>query len=91
MNRIISLIIVLIFFVIFLLINYFGNKITLWSSFILSLFISFILLNFLYPISNIPSDEGDFTLVIYVIFYLISILFILIYIIVKTLSDVRKN
>jgi hypothetical protein len=69
---------VLIFFT---LICYFGAKITLLSSIILSLLIALIIMNIFYPPSNIPMDIADYTLIIYAIIEIIGILLLIIYII----------
>ena len=85
---------ILIFFsvlIFFTLISYYGARITLWSSIILSLLISLIIMNVFYLPSNVPMDIADYTLIIYALIEIIGILLLSVYIIHHTLSDERFN
>jgi hypothetical membrane protein len=91
MNRQDALVFVIIFFLIFLALVYYGAKVTLFSSIVFSLLASVILLNIFYPISKVTNDSPDFTLALYAFFEIISILIIAIYVAKETLSSVRTN
>ena len=89
MQRQSALVLSIIFFVLFALITYYGARVTLWSSIIFGLFISLILLNLFYPVSQLTTDDADFTLVLYAAFEIIGITLLAIYITQRTLSDSR--
>lgn len=89
MERQSALVLSIIFFVLFALITYYGASVTLWSSIIFGLFIALILLNLFYPVSQLTTDDADFTLVLYAAFEIIGIILLAIYITQRTLSDVR--
>lgn len=89
MERQSALVLSIIFFILFALITYYGANVTLWSSIIFGLFISLILLNYFYPVSQLTSDDADFTLVLYAAFEIIGIILLAIYITQSTLSNVR--
>lgn len=89
MDRQIAILIFFSVIIFFSLISYYGARITLWSSIILSLLISLIIMNIFYPPSNIPMDIADYTLIIYAIIEIIGLLLLIIYIIHKTLCDER--
>lgn len=89
MDRPIAILIFFSVLIFFTLIAYYGALITLWSSIILSLLISLIIMNIFYPPSNIPMDIPDYTLIIYAIIEIIGLLLLIIYIIHHTLSDER--
>ena len=89
MERQSALVLSIIFFVLFGIITYYGARVTLWSSIIFGLFLSLILLNLFYPVSQITTDDADFTLVLYAAFEIIGIILLAIYITQRTLSDVR--
>jgi hypothetical protein len=89
MDRPIAILIFFSVLIFFTLICYFGCRINLWSSIILSLLIALIIMNIFYPPSNIPMDIADYTLIIYAIIEIIGILLLIIYIIHNTLCDVR--
>lgn len=91
MERQSALVLTIIFFFLFVLISYYGAKITLWSSIIFSLFIALILLNMFYPVSQLANDEADFTLVLYAAFEIIGIILLAIYIAQRALCDVRDS
>ena len=90
MERSSALILTIILYFIFFLLCYYGAKITLLSSIVLSTFISLILLNIFYPPNKITQDPSDFTLIIYAIFQIIGIIIIVYYVTYKTLLDFRK-
>lgn len=89
MDRQIAILLFFCVLIFFTLISYYGGKITLWSSIILSLLISLIIMNIFYPPSNIPMDIADYTLIIYAIIEIIGLLLLIIYIIHHTLIDER--
>lgn len=89
MERQSALVLSIIFFTLFTVITYYGARVTLWSSVIFGLFISLILLNLFYPVSQLTTDDADFTLVLYAAFEIIGIVLLAIYITQKSLSDVR--
>ena len=90
MDRQIAILIFFCVLIFFSLISYYGARITLWSSIILSLLISLIIMNIFYPPSNIPMDIADYTLIIYAIIEIIGLLLLIIYIIHHTLIDERN-
>lgn len=89
MDRATALILTIIFFIIFTLIIYFGAMVTLWSSIIFGLFVSLILLNLFYPVSQATTENADVSLVIYAIFVIVGVILLAIYITQRTLSDTR--
>lgn len=91
MQRYIALLLAIIFFIVFMLLAYYGARITTWSSIIFGLFIAFILLNIFYPPGQVAIDDADVTLFVYAIFEIISIFLLAIYIAQKSLSDVRTE
>lgn len=89
MERQVALVLTIIFFIVFVLLSYYGAQVTLWSSIIFALFVSIILLNFFYPVSQVTTDDADFTLILYASFEIIGIVLLAIYITQRTLSDTR--
>lgn len=89
MERQSALVLSIIFFVLFTLITYYGARVTFWSSIIFGLFVALILLNLFYPVSQLTTDDADFTLVLYAAFEIIGIVLLAIYITQRTLSDAR--
>jgi uncharacterized membrane protein YagU involved in acid resistance len=89
MDRQTALVLTIVFFIVFILITYYGAHVTLWSSIIFGLFVSLILLNIFYPPSQVTSDGADFTLVLYAAFEIIGIILLAVYITQRTLSDAR--
>lgn len=89
MERQTALVLSIVFFIIFTLITYIGAQVKIWSSIIFGLFISLVLLNIFYPPSQITTEGADATLVIYGTFQIVGIILILIFIVDKTLNDVR--
>lgn len=87
MDRQTALILVIIFFTFFLLLTYYGAKVTLWSSIVFSLLLSLILLNIFYPLSQMTTDDADFSLVVYALIQILSVIILAIYVTQKTLSD----
>lgn len=91
MQRLVAIITVIIVLIFFTLIAYFGARLTLWSSIILSIFLSLIILNVFYPPSQIPNDVADYTLVIYALMEIIFVFLLGIYIIQCAVCDVREE
>lgn len=89
MDRKYALILTLLFFVLFSLITYFGANVTIWSSINFSIFTTLILLNIFYPPNGLAMDSPDFTLFLYAAFEIIGIFILSIYIIQKSLSDIK--
>jgi hypothetical protein len=90
MDRQSALVLTIIFFFMFYVLLYYGVRITMGASIVLATFISLILLNIFYSPKQVIDDESDFTLVIYGIFEIIGIIIIIIYVLYKTLTDVRQ-
>lgn len=90
MNRQSSLVLLIFFLLLFWCLAYFGARITFWSSLVFAIFVSLILLNLFYPPSNLSTDIADFTLIMYATFLIIGVFIILVYLLINTLSDVRK-
>lgn len=91
MERQSALVLSIIFFLLFVVITYYGARVRLWSSIIFGIFIAVLLLNLFYPVSQVPKDEADFTLVIYASVEIIGIALLAVYITQKTLSDNRLS
>lgn len=91
MDRQSALVLTIIFFFIFYVICYYGAKMTFIASLVLSTFISLILLNIFYPPNKVTQDPSDFTLVIYSVFEIIGLIIIILYVIFKTLCDIRSD
>ena len=89
MDRQTALILTIIFFLVFMIIAHYGAKITSWASIAFGAFTAFILLNVFYPPSQLTSDTADYSLVIYAIFEIAAVVILALYIIQKTLSEVR--
>jgi hypothetical protein len=89
MERQAALVLCIIFFAIFGTIAYYGARITLWSSIIFGLFIALIILVIFYPPSTAATNTADFTLVLYAIILILGFVLLFIYIVQKTLNDVR--
>lgn len=89
MKREAALILIIILFIVFMVISYYGAGVTLWSSIIFGLFIALVLLNIFYPPGNIATDTPDFTLVLYAVIQITGIILLSIYITQRTLTDVR--
>lgn len=90
MERQTALVLCIIFFIIFTLLAFYGAKVKVWSSIVFGTFISLILLNLFYPISQTATDDPDFTLVLYAIFEILGVLILFIYIAQTTLNDVKN-
>lgn len=91
MDRQTALVLCIMFFVLFTMLAYYGAKINIFSSIVFSIMLSLVLLNLFYPVGQLATDTADFTLILYAAFQLVGILFLVFYICVYTLSDVRKN
>lgn len=91
MERQTALVLSIILFVVFIVICYYGIMMTLWSSIILSIFLSLLILCSLYPPSNVAHDDADFTLVLYATIIIIGIVLLGIYILQRTICDTRTD
>lgn len=91
MQRLTAIITAIVVFIFFALIAYYGAKISLWSSIILAIFLSLIILNVFYPPSQIPNDVADYTLVLYALIEIIGVFLLGIYIIQCAVCDVRDE
>ncbi len=89
MDRQSALTLMIIFFIVFFMLSYYGAMLTVFSSLVFSTFVSLILLNIFYPPNQVANDDADFTLVIYAVLQLLGILFIAFYVAYNTLIDVR--
>ena len=89
MDRQSALTLVIIFFIVFFMLAYYGAMITIYSSLVFSTFVSLILLGLFYPPNQVTNDDADFTLVIYGVLVLLGVLFLAFYIAYSTLTDVR--
>ncbi len=90
MNRQEALVLIIIIFIFFVLLTYYGAQIKLYSSIVFSVFVSLILLNLFYPVSQAAQDNADFTLVLYILIQIIGVLILAVYIGQKTLTDTRN-
>lgn len=91
MERIAALVFSIISLLALTLILYYGGGLSMLSSFVLSAFLSFILLNVLYPPMNVAGDKTDFTLTLYAILEILYLLSFSFYIVYKTLTDIRPD
>ena len=89
MHRKQALILVFFLALLFFIIAYYGAGITLTSSIVFSMFISLILLLFLYPSRRLVSDTPDVSLVVYVVYLVVVLTAISFYVIYKTITDQR--
>ena len=89
MDRQSALTLIIIFFIVFFMLSYYGAMLTVFSSLVFSTFVSLILLNLFYPPNQVANDDADFTLIIYAVLQLLGILFIAFYVAYNTLIDVR--
>lgn len=78
-------------FIFFVIILYFGAKITAWSTFVLSYFISLIVLNILYPVSQVTMEKSDLTLFFYAFFQLFGLLVLTVYIFERAFNDFQNK
>lgn len=90
MERSSAIILTIIFFFLFYLLSYYGARLTFLSSIVIATFISFILLNIFYPPNRVIHDCSDFTLILYGVIEVISIIIIVFYVAYMTLRDVRQ-
>ena len=75
MDRQTALVLTILFFILFVIMAYYGARITICSSLVFSLLVSLIILNIFYPPSQVTTEDADYTLVLYGTFEIISILF----------------
>ena len=91
MERTIALFFTIVIFLVFLALSYYGVGVTLWSSAAFSVFVSLVILNIFYPPKQMAIDNPDFTLFLYAIIQITSLLIISIYVAQKTLTDFRNQ
>lgn len=91
MDRETSLITSFLIFIVFVIISYYGSRVTLWSSINFSIFVSLIILNVFYPINKLTTDECNSSLIVYIVLVIISIVLLGIYITQKSLCDFREE
>lgn len=89
MRRTDALVIVILVFLVFLFICYYGIYLTLFSSVALSVILALIVLQFLYPISQVLKESGDETLIVYALLITIALIILFFYIGIKAVCDVR--
>lgn len=68
---------------------YFGAKLTFYSSFVLTLLLCFIILNIVYPLNTITEGKADFSLLLYSLILIFSVIVFFLYIFERTFSDGR--
>jgi uncharacterized membrane protein YagU involved in acid resistance len=90
MDRQTAILLSFIFLIIFILLAYYGAKITVWSSINFGLFAALIILNLFYPVTNLPSDTYDSLFYLYIFMELIGFATLAVYVMLATLSDVRN-
>lgn len=86
-----ALILMVVMFIVFSLISYYGAKITALASFIFAAFMSFIILNVSYPISQIANENATVYTYIYITLQLLVVTIIVLYVVYTTLSTVRTK
>lgn len=91
MDRNVAIALFFITVVVFFLICYYGALITIWSSVALSIFLSLIILNIIYPPGQAAVDPADAGLAIYIIIEIVGLIILAIYIAQRAIIDVRKN
>ena len=84
-----ALVLIIFIFILFWFIAYYGIKLSLCSSIVLTTFISLILLIAIYPPSKIVDQEADFALVLYGVFIILALILIALYVFYYTLTDTR--
>lgn len=90
MNREISILITVIFFILVILMLKFGARLNTFSSIALSAVLSFIILNFIYPPSQNVNQAADISLLVYAFLEILFILIIVFYILYKSINDKQK-
>lgn len=91
MNRFQSIILSIILLIIYILICYYMIKLKLLSAVVLSFLLVIIILNILYPVSNVSREAPDFYLLLYFSFQIVGILLIFFYVMITTIKDSREN
>ncbi len=86
-----ALVIVILIFILFLFISYYGAKLTICSSIVFTTFISLILLIAIYPPNKIVDQQADFSLILYGVFIILALIIVALYVFYYTLTDVRLN
>jgi hypothetical protein len=75
--------------ILFFTMAYYGIGVTVWSSIVFAFFVGIVLLNFCYPISKVASEPADVSLYLYATLILVGFALFVIYIVQRTLTDVR--
>ena len=91
MERAVVLVLALIIFVLFVLLGYYGARLTWWAAIVLGTLVTLILLNMLYPPSMLASTDADWTVVIYAFVQLVGFIILFVYIAQRCLTDVRAD
>lgn len=90
MQRQSALVLSIIFFIMFAVLAYYGAQVTAWSSIAFAIFVSLILLFMFYPVSQLTTDDPDFTLYVYAVMVILGVILLAIYVVQRTLSDQRN-
>ena len=91
MNRQVAIFLSMFISILFVLLFFFGAKIKLWSSIVLSIFIGLIILNIFYPINRLTFDAPDLSLIIYAIIQIIGIFILGFYIFERGFNDLKQD
>lgn len=91
MQRTLAVLWFFVLLVLFCWIAYYAAMVTMWSSFILGLFLSLVIMNIFYPPSNTATDQADGWLIAYASIEIIGVIFLFIYVMQKTLCDERPR
>lgn len=91
MDRQTAILLSFIILIIFILLAYYGAKITAWSSINFGLFASLIILNLFYPLTNLAQDSYDWLFYLYIAMEVFGFAILAVYIMLSTLADVRAT
>ena len=89
MNRQTALSLYFLFLFLYVVLLYYGCRLSIVSSIALGGLVSFFLLNVFYPPRYLTTDTFDETFYIYFVVYVVTIIFLAIYLIVICVKDVR--
>ncbi len=89
MERQSALILSIVCFILFTIILYKGVKLKIFPTIVISSFLSVVLLFIFYPPSMLADDTADFTLVLYALIQIITLILIIVYVLYKGIMDVR--
>lgn len=89
MKRADALSLSLLFFLLVLFLCYYGIVLTLFSSIVIALILTLIVLQVLYPITQIIKDKADETLFVYAFLVVLALIVLLCYIWIRAMCDVR--